>query len=198
MSRLVLVLGGVRSGKSRFGQSLAERLGGEDVLFVATAEAGDAEMGRRIEHHRGSRPAAWKTLEQPRGTGRALMTLEPSPPVILVDCLTLLVSNTLLASDGNIEEAERSVTEEVEALVAAARQHDATMIVVSGEVGQGVVPDSSLGRAFRDLLGWANQQFAAEAEETYWMVAGMAVEVKSLATSIEAAAAVTNGTGAKR
>lgn len=188
MHRLVLVLGGVRSGKSRFAQELAQRLGGEDVLFVATAEAGDAEMSRRIDHHRRSRPAAWKTLEQPRETGRALLELEDSPPVILVDCLTLLVSNLLLQSDGDAETAERRVSAEIEALIAAARQRSATMIIVSGEVGQGLVPESPLGRMFRDLLGWANQSLAAEAEATYLMVAGLAVEVKSLARSVEAAA----------
>jgi adenosylcobinamide kinase / adenosylcobinamide-phosphate guanylyltransferase len=188
MHRLVLVLGGVRSGKSRFAQQLAGRLGGPNVLFVATAQAGDDEMRRRIDEHRRSRPEQWTTLEQPLGTGQAIMALDARPPVILVDCLTLLVSNAMLQHEGDTEAAQRQVTAETQSLIAAARHQRATMIIVSGEVGQGVVPESSLGRRFRDLLGWANQLLACEAEATYWMVAGMAIEVRSLATSIQQAA----------
>lgn len=188
MHQLLLVLGGVRSGKSRFAQELAERVGGEDVLFVATAESGDDEMSRRIEHHRRSRPSGWSTLEQPRGTGEAIMALDSPPPVILVDCLTLLVSNALLESEEDAGAAEKRVNAEIDALIAAVHHHGATMIIVSGEVGQGVVPESHLGRLFRDLLGWANQRLAAEADGTYLMVAGLAVEVGSLATSVEQAA----------
>lgn len=188
MQRLVLVMGGVRSGKSRFAQELAHRVGGEDVLFVATAEAGDDEMVRRIDHHRRSRPAGWKTLEQPLGTGEAISAIPSLPRVVLVDCLTLLVSNALLQCDGDADAAEKRVRAETEALIAAARHHSVVMIVVSGEVGQGLVPESSLGRLFRDLLGWANQLLAEEAEATYLMVAGLAVDVRSLATSAEQSA----------
>lgn len=188
MHRLVLVMGGVRSGKSRFAQELAHRVGGEDVLFVATAEAGDEEMIRRIDHHRRSRPAGWKTLEQPLGTGQAIAAIRSPPRVVLVDCLTLLVSNALLQCTGDADAAEKRVRAETESLIAAARHHSVVMIVVSGEVGQGLVPESSLGRLFRDLLGWANQLLAEEAEATYLMVAGLAVDVRSLATSAEQSA----------
>ncbi len=188
MHQLVLVLGGVRSGKSRFAQELALQLGGDDVLFVATAQAGDSEMSRRIDHHRRSRPAVWKTWEQPLGTGEALLALDAPPPVMLVDCLTLLVSNALLSCDGEAEAAERQVRAETEALIAAARQHAAMMIVVSGEVGQGIVPETALGRLFRDLLGWANQMISAQASATYLMVAGLAINVRSLSTTVQQAA----------
>ncbi len=188
MQSLVLVLGGVRSGKSRFAQELAHCLGGDDVLFVATAEPGDDEMVHRIDHHRRARPAGWQTLEQPSGTGRAIMALDSPPPVILVDCLTLLVSNAMLQSEGDAALAERRVTEETETLIAAARSGAASILVVSGEVGQGLVPETPLGRLFRDLLGRANQMLANEAEVTYWMVAGLAVDVRQLATSAEQAA----------
>jgi adenosylcobinamide kinase / adenosylcobinamide-phosphate guanylyltransferase len=184
MHRLILVLGGVRSGKSRFAQDLAERLGGDDVLFVATAEAGDDEMIRRIDHHRRSRPSPWRTLEQPLAAGEAIMNLDAVPPVILIDCLTLLVSNAMLHCDGNAEAAQQRVTAETQSLIDAARQREAAMIIVSGEVGLGLVPDNPLGRLFRDLLGWANQMIAAEANATYLMVAGLAVDVKSLATTV--------------
>ena len=183
MHRLVLVIGGVRSGKSRFAQELAQRLGDDDVLFVATAEAGDDEMIRRIDHHRRSRPDAWTTLEQPLGTGQAIQDLQSSPAVILVDCLTLLVSNVLMQCDGDASAAERRVTAETRALITAAQVQSATMVVVSGEVGQGLVPETSLGRSFRDLLGWANQMLAAEADAVYSLVAGLAIDVKSLALS---------------
>ena len=183
MHRLVLVIGGVRSGKSRFAQELAQRLGGDDVLFVATAEAGDDEMIRRIDHHRRARPDAWTTLEQPLGTGQAIQDLQSSPAVILVDCLTLLVSNVLMQCDGDVSAAERRVTAETRALITAAQVQSATMIIVSGEVGQGLVPETSLGRSFRDLLGWANQMLAAEADAVFSLVAGLAIDVKSLALS---------------
>ena len=183
MHRLVLVIGGVRSGKSRFAQELAQRLGGDDVLFVATAEAGDDEMIRRIDHHRRARPDVWTTLEQPLGTGQAIQDLQSSPAVILVDCLTLLVSNVLMQCDGDVSAAERRVTAETRALITAAQVQSATMIIVSGEVGQGLVPETSLGRSFRDLLGWANQMLAAEADAVFSLVAGLAIDVKSLALS---------------
>ena len=197
MTRLILILGGARSGKSRFAQDLAQCVGGEDVLFVATAQARDDEMIRRIEHHRGSRPSSWKTLEQPLETGQAIATLKAAPAVILVDCLTLLVSNAMLHCGDDAETAEPRVMAEVEGLIAAARQHAALMIIVSGEVGQGLVPESDLGRLFRDLLGRANQIIAREAEATYQMVAGMAVDVGSLATSVEHAARQTQTAGQK-
>lgn len=184
MHRLILVVGGVRSGKSRFAQDLAQQLGGDHVLFVATAEAGDDEMSRRIDHHRRSRPAVWQTMEQPLAAGEAIMRLDAAPPVILVDCLTLLVSNAMLQCDGDAEAAQQRVTAETQALIDASRRHEAAMIIVSGEVGLGLVPEHPSGRMFRDLLGWANQMIAAEADATYFMVAGLAVDVRSLATSV--------------
>jgi adenosyl cobinamide kinase/adenosyl cobinamide phosphate guanylyltransferase len=187
MARLVLILGGARSGKSRFAQELARRLGGDEVLFVATSEARDAEMQRRIERHQQSRPASWRLLEVPREVGRALDQTEDRSPVVLIDCLTLLVSNVLLACGESA--AEEAVREETHALLAAVRRRCGTVILVSGETGQGVVPSTSVGRTFRDLLGWTNQDVAAQAEGVYLLVAGVAVEVKSLAASVEQAAA---------
>jgi adenosylcobinamide kinase/adenosylcobinamide-phosphate guanylyltransferase len=187
MARLVLILGGARSGKSRFAQNLARRLGGEEVLFVATAQARDAEMRRRIERHQQSRPSSWRLLEAPTQVGRALDESADRSSVVLIDCLTLLVSNVLLAcGEAAVEEAVR---EETQALLAAIRRRSGTVILVSGEAGQGVVPPTPLGRVFRDLLGWANQDVAAQAEGVYLLVAGVAVEVKSLGVSVEQAAA---------
>ena len=185
MSRLILILGGVRSGKSRFGLELAARLGGDNVLFVATAAAGDDEMARRIAVHRQSRPAGWPTLEQALDVGAALADVGSRHAVVLLDCLTLLVSNRLLASGDRpcAETAERDVRAEIDSLISYASQFHGTIIVVSGEVGMGLVPENPLGRLFRDLLGWANQRLAAAADETYLMVAGLPIELKALANA---------------
>ncbi len=191
---LTLILGGVRSGKSRFGQELAHRLGNDDVLFVATAESRDEEMARRIDKHRQSRPDTWQTLEQPLRTGKTINVLELLPKVVLVDCLTLLISNVLLENKSDLDAPEgiaaieRRMHAEVEDLIAAAKQHGIHLIVVSGEVGMGLVPENALGRLFRDLLGWSNQQLAACANSTYLMVAGLPINVSSFGCTVQQAA----------
>ncbi len=190
MAGLVLIVGGARSGKSRFAQQLAERLGGGDVLFVATAEPGDDEMAGRIAHHRQSRPSQWALLETSQNVGKALRTQEPDHAVILIDCLTLLVSNVMLANEARAdqERTEKAVQNEVDELLEFYSSTEATMIIVSGQVGHGVVPPNPLGRLFRDLLGRANQTVSAAAASTYMLVAGNAIDVQRLATSVEHAA----------
>ena len=184
MGRLLLVLGGARSGKSAYAQRLAQELGGDDVLFVATAEAWDEDMAQRIARHQQERPAAWRTLETPRQVGQAIALHVHDTTVVLVDCLTLLVSNTLLHCGASPDPAaaEAAVQEEVAALVQTCQTSAATYIVVSNEVGLGLVPDNPLGRLYRDLLGRANQALAARAEAVYFMVAGLPVDVKALAS----------------
>lgn len=191
MAAINLILGGARSGKSRFAQQLAEKVGGDDVLFVATAQADDGEMTRRIQKHRDSRPAGWETLEVAHNAGKKLTERDKKNRVILIDCLVLLVSNVLLnqGDEPEPETAEQGMRTEVDLLLKACRESAETVIIVSGEVGQGLVPDNPLGRLFRDLLGWANQRIAAEASAVYLLVAGYAVEVKSLAQGVEQAAA---------
>ena len=183
MGRLLLVLGGARSGKSAYAQQLAQELGGSRVLFVATAQAWDAEMAQRIARHRQERPAAWRTLEAPQRVGQAIALHRGDAGVVLVDCLTLLVSNTILRL-GEVPDpaaAAVAVQEEVTALLHTCQTSTATSILVSNEVGLGLVPDNPLGRLYRDLLGRANQTLAAQAEAVYFMVAGLPVEVKALA-----------------
>lgn len=184
MGRLLLVLGGARSGKSAYAQRLAQELGGDDVLFVATAEAWDEDMAQRIARHQQERPAAWRTLETPRRVGQALAPHMHDTTVVLVDCLTLLVSNTLLHCGVSPDPAaaEVAVQEEIAALVQTCQTTVATCIVVSNEVGLGLVPDNPLGRLYRDLLGRANQALAARAEAVYFMIAGLPVDVKALAS----------------
>ena len=185
MGRLLLVLGGARSGKSAYAQRLAQELGRDDVLFVATAEAWDEDMAQRIARHRQERPTTWRTLETPRQVGQTIALHIHDTAVVLVDCLTLLVSNTLLRYGASPAPAaaEAAVQEEVTALVQASQTTAATYIIVSNEVGLGLVPDNSLGRLYRDLLGRANQTLAARAEAVYFMVAGLPVDVKALASS---------------
>ncbi len=191
--KLVLIVGGVRSGKSRFGQELATELGGDNVLFVATAEILDDEMKRRIQSHRQSRPIAWQTLERPLGVGDAIASTKMLPPVILVDCLTLLVSNVILQDDSDAQAAEARVYAELSAILNIVDEIQATLIIVSGEVGLGVVPETPLGRLFRDLLGWANQRLAARATATYWMISGMPINATLLTSTVKHAAQVLAG-----
>ena len=175
MSRLTLVLGGVRAGKSAFAQRLASS--GKRVLFVATAEAGDAEMAARIAAHQASRPAEWDTLEEPVALVEALRPVTNGYDVVLLDCLTLWVSN-LLASTQAREGAGNWIIAQAEALLAVQRENDAEWVVVSNEVGLGVVPPTPLGRAFEDALGRVNQLFAAQADAVYLVTAGIPLKIK--------------------
>jgi adenosylcobinamide kinase/adenosylcobinamide-phosphate guanylyltransferase len=187
MGDLILITGGVRCGKSRFAERLAGELGGDHVVFIATAEAGDDEMRTKIAAHRASRPSSWTTLEAPIDVAAAIAeaAARPDPArAILVDCLTMLVSNLLLGRDGGEED---TATERVDRQAAAIRdaclRTDATVIIVTNEVGWGVVPSSSLGRRYRDLLGAANQALAAASAKVYLLVAGIAVDCKALAAA---------------
>ena len=179
--RLTLVLGGARSGKSDFAQALARKRGGDAVLFVATAEARDDEMRARIASHRAARPAAWQTLEAPRDIAHAL-ELAAGARVIVVDCVTLWASNVLLAEESN---AQKTMAREIDALLVWYRTNDAEMILVSNEVGMGLVPDNELGRAYRDLLGAVNKKLAECADEVYLLVAGLPVEIKACAARLD-------------
>lgn len=179
MKRWVLIVGGARSGKSTLAAHLGRELGGDQVLFVATAEGRDEEMRRRIRGHRQSRPPAWRTLEVPREVGAALRAGYRGERAVIVDCLTLLVANVLDAYEDPLSQvAAEAVHREVTELIAAARDVDAHVIVVSNEAGMGLVPPSPLGRAYRDALGTANQQVAAAADEVYLVVAGIPVRIK--------------------
>ena len=179
---LTLVLGGARSGKSSHAESLAAAQGGE-VIYVATAEAWDDEMRRRIEAHKAQRPAHWRTVEAPRHPGPAVAAALPAGPaaaVVLVDCLTLLANNILIALPEGAGEADATAAlmAEVDELLAAYAQSSAHWIIVSNEVGLGIVPAYPLGRLYRDALGRANQHIAAAADTVLFMVAGIPLRVK--------------------
>jgi adenosylcobinamide kinase/adenosylcobinamide-phosphate guanylyltransferase len=187
---LILLLGGARSGKSRFAEKLAARFGGR-VLYVATAQARDEEMAARIAVHQGARPATWRTVEAPTGVGKAVRAALAGEPVdvVLLDCITLLVSNVIMDGLWLSEEDFDAVDErvvgprvdvELDGLLRAIQESEVPWIVVSNEVGWGLVPPYPVGRVYRDLLGWFNQCLAAVADRVYLMVAGLPVDVKAL------------------
>jgi adenosylcobinamide kinase/adenosylcobinamide-phosphate guanylyltransferase len=184
--RLILVLGGARSGKSSLAEDLAMRLG-ERVLYVATAEAWDAEMASRIAHHKSRRPEGWRTLEAPREVGRALAAGAADADVVLLDCLTLLLSNLMLDLGENPDEeaAAARLNSEVDSVLAAYEQGRWSLIVVSNEVGWGLVPPYPLGRVYRDVLGRAHQRLAARADQVYLVVAGIPLDLKRLGGLVE-------------
>ena len=187
MSRtLTLILGGARSGKSGLAQEMARRVG-ERVLFVATGAALDEEMKSRIAEHKRQRPQSWQTLEASTHVGQRIGEALGNTEVVIIDCITLLVSNVLLAKHadwdtepgrGDYREAERDVMAEVEGIVSCYRASKATFIIVSNEVGLGLVPVHMSGRVYRDLLGKANQYLARHADEVYFMVAGLPWRLK--------------------
>ncbi len=190
--RLILVLGGARSGKSTFAQSRAgdiARREGRSVVYIATAQAGDGEMSRRIAAHRRSRPEDWRTVEEPIRVSEAVKAHCGGRCVAVVDCMTLLVSNIVAKRCAvgpeaeNIPESEEAAAQaevdaETGAIVKAARSADCAAVIVSNEVGLGVVPQTPLGRLFRDAAGRANQRLAREADEVFFMVAGIAQKIK--------------------
>jgi adenosylcobinamide kinase/adenosylcobinamide-phosphate guanylyltransferase len=173
---LVLVLGGVRSGKSNFAQELAKSKGG-NVLFVATAQAGDPDMADRIARHKASRPKDWRTVEEPLELASVLEGEASSADTVIVDCLTVWLSNMLLREDGTQED---EVMEQVNGLANAYEKGAASYILVSGEVGMGVVPAYPVARLFRDIHGRMNQRLARKADKVFMTVAGIPVELKPL------------------
>ncbi len=185
--KLVLITGGARAGKSTYAEKLAASWG-ERVLYLATAEVRDEAMRLRVEAHRQARPAQWQTLEAPQEVAEALGAAGVEPlQVVLLDCLTMLCSNVLLRhagddpqADGSYEAAREAMSEELAALLAWHEGAGAHLIVVSNEVGMGIVPENPLARAYRDLLGFCNRRLAEVADEVYLLVAGLPLPVKAL------------------
>ena len=176
--QLTLILGGARSGKSGYAQSQVEQSGGSG-LFVATATAGDTEMADRIAAHQASRSSIWTTLEASQHVGAAIRTAPPTDWV-LVDCITLLANNVLMSFPEPVDEMgyQQVMQAEIDDLVAAYRSHAGEWLVVSNEVGLGLVPPYALGRFYRDALGRANQQLARAADRVLFLVAGIPMVVK--------------------
>ena len=195
--RLVLIIGGARSGKSSFAEQLAAS-SERPVAFIATATADDNEMRERIARHRASRPRQWHTLEEPLDLSGAARRASELADVLLLDCVTLWLGNVLSQAskqhekDDKEEEVEElslpgrlfdeSALKEIEALLTVVKElaPGKTLIVVTNEVGLGIVPAYPLGRLYRDTLGYVNQQLARAADRVYLMVAGIAVDIKRL------------------
>jgi adenosylcobinamide kinase/adenosylcobinamide-phosphate guanylyltransferase len=170
-TRVFLITGGARSGKSRYAEEQARGIGARR-LYVATAEAKDEEMAQRITEHKRRRGSDWLTVEEPLELEAALLSQRGKVDCAVVDCLTLWISNLLAQRD------EAEVKKKVEELVARLPSLDFDVFLVTNEVGSAIVPDNPLARKFRDLMGWANQRFAKAAHEVVLMVTGLPVIVR--------------------
>jgi adenosyl cobinamide kinase/adenosyl cobinamide phosphate guanylyltransferase len=179
--QLILLLGGARAGKSSYALRLAaeqERLSGSKVCFIATAQALDEDMSERIARHRAERPPHWMTIEEPYQLDEVLRQMTDAG-VVIIDCLTLFVSNWLLRCDDE-QQCEKTVRQITSRFLELAESQRQTIICVSNEVGLGIVPETRLGRIFRDLLGRVNQDFAQAADEVYLLVAGLPLPLKPI------------------
>ena len=184
--RCHLIFGGARSGKSAYAEKLAAKLsadGGRQVIYIATAAAGDSEMQSRIAHHRQRRPAGWITLEQPLELGTAIRRYSSPRHILLIDCLTLWLSNCVLSNAtefpdiGSINSPPLFL-EQRAALLSALSAAAGEVILVSNEVGMGIVPMGALSRWFVDEAGRLNQALAAECEQVVWVAAGLPLLLK--------------------
>jgi adenosylcobinamide kinase/adenosylcobinamide-phosphate guanylyltransferase len=170
LAAITLVLGGARSGKSAWAEARALQSGLAPV-YLATAEAGDEEMAERIAHHRARRGARWATVEEPLELATALGEWARPDRVVLVDCLTLWLANLM--------DAERDPQAEAERLAAALAALRGPLLLVSNEVGLGIVPDNALARAFRDAAGRLNQRVAAAAQHVVFLAAGLPLTLRA-------------------
>jgi adenosylcobinamide kinase/adenosylcobinamide-phosphate guanylyltransferase len=172
---VTLVLGGAASGKSRFAQQLAETTG-SPLLYVATAQAGDSEMRERILRHQQERGVHWQTLEESHDLAGRVPVAAQGKSAVLVDCVTLWLSNLLLADERH---SVKAVWPAVEAMIVAFDRIQAPLILVSNELGLGLVPEYPLGRVFRDLSGQVNQRLAARADHVWLVTAGLPMALKT-------------------
>ncbi len=173
MGTVTLITGGARSGKSAHALALAQQAPGARHFFIATAEALDDEMRERITHHRANRSADFVTIEEPIVIGAALTKLARRADIVVVDCLTLWISNLLMA-----RRSDQEILTEGRGLARAMADAPCASIVVTDEVGAGIVPENAMARRFRDLLGWTNQALAQTADRVVLMVAGYPLRVK--------------------
>jgi adenosylcobinamide kinase/adenosylcobinamide-phosphate guanylyltransferase len=171
--KIVFVLGGCRSGKSSYALERAQQFGGDRKVFIATCIPHDDEMQQRVARHRAERSRGWETVEAPLRLPEAVVDTSRRADTVLVDCLTLWISNLLMESDDPAQ-IEAQIPRLTDAVTAA----DGPLILVSNEVGQGIVPENKLARQFRDLVGYVNQAVAGCADEVVWSVAGIPVKIK--------------------
>jgi len=169
-----LIIGGCRSGKSRHALELAEKIPGEKRIFVATCMPLDDEMKERIDRHKKERDKSWTTIEAPVELPEVINEKTKEGDVILVDCLTLWINNLLMET-----ESSDGIDNDIQKFIIALEEAKCPIILVSNEVGAGIVPGNKLARQFRDLAGFTNQKVAECADRVIWMVAGIPVVIKS-------------------
>lgn len=168
-----LVLGGCRSGKSSYAQELAESVSTTGRYYIATCVPYDSEMEERVGRHQADRDNTWTTIETPVNISESILDAGKSASVILVDCLTLWVTNLLMA-----DKSEADILLEVEILAGALQSSACPVILVSNEVGAGIVPENSLARQFRDIAGFVNQKVAASVPDVFFTAAGIPIKIK--------------------
>ncbi len=171
MKRIIFVTGSVRSGKSSFAVSLARKID-RQVVFVATCKPADREMKERVRKHKKSRPKTWKTIEEEMHLPAVIRKIK-GKKVVIIDCLTLWISNLLLSGL-----KEKQVLKRVVSLIAALKSTNSSLIVISNEVGWGIVPDNRLCRVFRDIIGVAHQKIARVSNEAYLLISGIPLKMK--------------------
>lgn len=187
MGKIILVTGGARSGKSEFAERYAAKHG-EKIAYIATAQIYDEEMRHRVTLHRQRRPQEWRTYEAPSEAEKAIGDAAGDADFILFDCLTLYTSNLMAAADmpENSPDGRRAyVKDRILRLIEAAKQADATVLFVTNEVGMGIVPLNQLAREYRDFAGLGNQLMAKAASAVYFVISGLAVDIKKLAVNLE-------------
>jgi len=172
MNKLTLILGGARSGKSTYALKLADKY--KEVAFVATCQALDKEMEDRINLHKRARPKHWRSFEEPKDLDLLLKKIPDVFDCILVDCLTLLVSNLLLAGS-----SQKKVEDKIKKILLVLKSKKTEVIIVSNEVGLGIVPEHKLAREFRDIAGRVNQLVAKQADEVWFIAAGLPLKIKN-------------------
>jgi len=177
--KLIFITGGARSGKSNFAEQISVSFG-KPVAYIATAEPLDKEMTERIKKHKNRRPVNWETYEEPIKVRELVSRLGLEKEVILIDCLTLLTSNLLLRKEEKVEDSkwQEEILAEIERLAEISYEVPARVIIVTNEVGMGLVPDNPLGRIYRDILGRANSIIADKADEVFMMVSGIPLKIK--------------------
>jgi len=179
--KLIFVTGAARSGKSSYAEKIAAELKGK-VIYIATCVPGDDEMNERVARHQARRPAEWQTIEEPLDPARVIKEFNDTQNIFLLDCLTLLVSNLMLRNDADSDEEQ--ILEKITELAEVSYNSSAQIIIVSNEVGWGIVPGDPLSRSYRDIIGRANQKIASYADEVYITIAGIPVELKALTKSL--------------
>ena len=173
MNKIIFFIGGCRSGKSTYALQTAEKIPGGRKIFIATCVPQDDEMKQRVARHQRERSQNWVAVEEPLNLPEAILQNSPRADVILIDCLTLWVSNLLMKTDD-----EKKLADIISQLIDALEKATCPIVLVSNEVGTGIVPENKLARQYRDIIGLANQAVAKTAGKVIWMVAGIPVIVK--------------------